>query len=149
MLRLKEPNKLRLDTADASKDLTCVAIYAMFKLGNGKHSCQLVFARSKIVGKETTTPRAELRVITVSFGKYHKNHLMVTNSQVILHWIHTVRAELKLRVSKNIIADMGTRKGAKIKDIEQDIEWINGKPWMSMDESDFPLKNVQDISLSQ
>ena len=79
-----------LDTADASKDLICVAIYATFKLRNGKHSCQLVFARSKIVGKETTTPRAELRaatlnamsghVIKVSFGKYHKNYLKITDS---------------------------------------------------------------------
>ena len=45
-----------LDTADASEDLICVAIYARFKLRNVKHSCQLVFARSKIVGKGTTTP---------------------------------------------------------------------------------------------
>ena len=48
-----------------------------------------------------------------------------------------------------MIADIGTRKGAKIKDIKQDSEWINGKPWMSMEECGFPLKTVQDISLSQ
>ena len=48
-----------------------------------------------------------------------------------------------------MIADIGTRKGAKIKDIEQDSEWINGKPWMSMDECDFPFKTVQDISLGR
>ena len=103
-------------------------------------------------------------VVKVSFGKYHKNHLEIMDSQVILHWIHTVRAELKLWVrnrvieinrltekerwryvrSKNMIADIGTRKGAKIKDVEQDSEWINGKPWMSMDECDFPLKTVQE-----
>ena len=46
-------------------------------------------------------------------------------------------------------ADIGTRKGAKIKDIKQDSEWINGKPWRSMEECDFPLKTVQDIALSQ
>ena len=164
-----------LDTADATEDLICVAIYARFKLRNGKHSCQLVFARSKIVGKGTTTARAELRaatlnamsghVVKISFGQYHKNKLKITDSQVILHWIHTVRGELKLWVrnrvieinrltekerwryvqSKNMIADIGTRKGAKIKDIKQDSEWINGKPRMSMEECDFPLKTARYI----
>ena len=44
--------------------------------------------------------------------------------------------------SKNMIADIGTRKGAKIKDIEEDSDWINGTLWRSMDECDFSLKTV-------
>ena len=168
-----------LDTADASNVLICVAIYARFKLRSGKHSCQLVFARSKIVAKDTSMPRAELQaailnamtghIVKISFGEYHKNHLKITDSQVTLHWIHTVRSELKLWVrnrvieinrltdknrwryvqSKNMIADIGTRKGAKMKDVGPDSEWINGKPWMSMNECDFSLKMVDEVSLSQ
>ena len=107
---LVDAESLEIETLDASKDLIYVAIYSRFKLRNGKHSYQLVFTRSKIVGKETTTPQAKQRAaalnamnghVKVSFGKYHKNHLKIMDSQVILHWIHTVRAELKLWVRNN------------------------------------------------
>ena len=49
-----------LDFGDASKILICVAIYARFKRKNGKHSCQLIFGRTKLVPEGMTQPRAEL-----------------------------------------------------------------------------------------
>ena len=41
-----------LDFADASQSMICFAIYARFKRKSGGHSCQLLFARSKIVQKD-------------------------------------------------------------------------------------------------
>ena len=49
--------------------------------------------------------------------------------------------------SEDMIADLGTRKGATIPDVAPDSEWINGKPAMRRDESDFPVKTASDIIL--
>ena len=51
---------ITLDFGDASKVLVCVAIYARFKRKCGSYSCQLVFARSRLVPEGMTQPRAEL-----------------------------------------------------------------------------------------
>ena len=48
-----------LDFADASPSLICSAIYVMFAIPEG-FSCQLIFARSKLVPDNTSMPRAEL-----------------------------------------------------------------------------------------
>ena len=48
--------------------------------------------------------------------------------------------------SNNMIADVGTRKGAKIKDVGPDSVGIMGFPWMGLSESEFPIKNSE-ISL--
>ena len=71
-----------IDTGDASKSIACVAIYARLKRQNGEFSCQLVFARSKLIEEGTTQPRAELivamldahtgEVVRRAFGKFHK-----------------------------------------------------------------------------
>ena len=60
-----------------------MAIYARFKLTDGGYSCQLVFARTKIVPKDMSIPRAELlaatlnattgHVVKISFGEYEVN----------------------------------------------------------------------------
>ena len=144
-----------IDTADASENLICAAIYARFKLKSGKYSCQLIFARSKIV-HDLTIPRAELAaaVLNASTGfvvrkalkDLHKRSTKVTDSQVALHWINCTRGVLKLWVrnrvveihrlsdkfvwfyvhTKDNIADLGTRKGAQIPDIGPLSAWING-----------------------
>ena len=49
-----------IEIADASLNIACSAVYARFKSKNGLHSCQLVFARSKILSPGITIPRAEL-----------------------------------------------------------------------------------------
>ena len=168
-----------LDTADASMSLVCVAIYARFELPNNKHSCQLIFSRSKIIPQNTTMPRAELlaatlnattgHVVKLSLGEHHKGCLKLSDSQVVLHWINSTKSELKLLVrnrvieinrltnrdnwryisTKDMIADMGTRKGTKIREVWKDSEWINGKPWMRLDASEFPVKTIFEISWSR
>lgn len=45
-----------IDTGDASKSLACAAIYARFLRKNGSYSCQLVFARSKLIPEGMTQP---------------------------------------------------------------------------------------------
>ena len=167
-----------IDVADASTSLMCAAIYARFKLRSGGYSCQLVFARSKLVPDDTSMPRAELsaalmnasmgHVVKISFGKFHKGHIKMTDSQVALHWISTVKAELLLWVRNRVIeinrlapmifwryvrsmdniADMGTRKGARIEDIGPNSEWFKGKPWMSLPADEFPLLTIQETVLS-
>ena len=60
-----------IDTADASPHIICVAIYARFKKKDGSHSCQLVFARSKIVPKDMSMPRAELLAASLNTTSGH------------------------------------------------------------------------------
>ncbi|MEO1895331.1 MAG: hypothetical protein ABGX32_03585, partial [Methylococcales bacterium] len=166
-----------LDTADASRQLICVAIYARFHLIDGGYSCQLVFARTKIVPKDMSVPRAELlaatlnattgHVVKTSFGNYFEKSMKLTDSQIALFWINSTRSELKLwarnRVieinrltelnswryvrSCDMIADLGTRKGAQIEDMKQSGQWVNGKPWMRLPESEFPVSTVSQITL--
>ena len=84
-----------IDTGDSSKSIACIAIYARFLKKDGTYSCQIVFARSKLVPEGMTQPRAELlaanlnahtgEVVRRSFKKYHVNALNLTDSQVALH----------------------------------------------------------------
>ena len=50
--------------------------------------------------------------------------------------------------SKDMVADIGTRKGAKIEDVKPGSPWIEGHEWMRKDPADFPLKSVGEITLS-
>ena len=167
-----------IDTADASQEMICVAIYVRFKLKSGGHSCQLLFARTKTVPKDMTQPRAELlaaslnastgHVIKTALGDRHANCIKLTDSQVALFWINSYRSKLKMWVrnhhihinrlaprelwrcvkSQDMIADLGTRKGATIKDVGPDSDWINGFPWMSRPLSEFPMVSAAEIILS-
>ena len=47
-----------------------------------------------------------------------------------------------------MLVDLGTRKGAKLVDVSQDSQWINGYEWMKLDQNDFPTKTVNEIKLS-
>ena len=60
-----------LDTAAASSKLICVAIYARFELKDGTFSCQLIFARSKVLPEDITTPRAELMAAAMNAATGH------------------------------------------------------------------------------
>ena len=87
-----------LDFGDASKSIACVAIYARIKRLSGSYSCQLVFARSKLLGKDETPPRGELvactlntytgEVVKRSFVDLHKGAIKLSESTVALHWIN-------------------------------------------------------------
>lgn len=166
-----------IDTADASPDMICVAIYIRFKLKSGKHSCQLLFSRTKTVPQDMSQPRAEMlacslnastgHIVKTALGDLHTGCVKLTDSQVALFWIDSVRSKLKMWVrnhcihinrlaprdlwayvkSSDMIADIGTRKGATIKDIGPESPWINGLPWMSGPSNEFPIKSVNDILL--
>ena len=168
-----------LDAGDASSSLICVAIYARFELRDGSFSCQLVFSRSKIVPEGTTIPRAEIMAAAMNaatgftvqkaFGPFHKKHLKLTDSTVAFHWISSSRAVLKTLVRGLVIeirrltnledwrhldgtdmpADLGTRKGVKVVDVSQESSWINGLPWMTKPEEEFPTSTIEDIKLNQ
>ena len=161
-----------IDAGDASSKVACAAVYARFKRKDGSHSCQLVFSRSKLIPNGMTLPRAELLAATLnahkgevvkrSFYQNHKKHFKLTDSQITLYWIHSNQKPLKQWVrnrvieirrftkpdnwmfvqSKNMIADIGTRKGSKITDVDQNSTWINGFSWMRLDENQFPTKSV-------
>ena len=126
-----------IDTADAGEHLVCSAIYARFLRRDGSYSCQLIFARSKVV-HDITIPRAELvaavlnastgHVVRTSLKEYHKHSWHISDSQVVLHWLNSLKASLKMFVrnrvvevarltdllnwfhtdTKNMIADLGT-----------------------------------------
>ena len=168
-----------IDTGDASSNLICTAIYARFEKKDGSFSCQLVFARSKVIPEGTSIPRAELmaaamnaatgHTVRKAFGSYHKKSIKLTDSMVALHWISSQRTALKTWVrtrvieinrlceastwryvdTSNMIADLGTRKRAKIADIDQNSAWINGLPWMIRPEQDFPCYSLDEIKLNQ
>lgn len=147
-------------------------------LKGGGYSCQLVFSKSKVVPANTTMPRAELSaavlnarigfVVQRSFGKYFKDCTKLTDGQICLNWIHNTGKRLKMfprnRVieinrlaprdkryyvnTKNMVADLGTRKGAKIPDVEPYSLWMNGHAWMKLERDDFPIKNISEIKLT-
>ena len=167
-----------LDFADASLSMICIAIYVRFKRKSGTYSCQLLFSRTRTVPKDMTLPRAELlaasdnastgHVVKTALGDRHKKAWKFTDSQVTLHWIHCFRTKLKMFVrnlvinihrlsmlddwrhvdSDNMIADLGTRRGVTLSDVGPDSPWINGHDWMRLDSSEFPVKTIADIKLS-
>ena len=102
--------------------------------------------------------------VKLAFRAYHTKCWKLTDSQVALHWINSKRSSLKMWVrnrvieinrlididrwhcvnTKNMIADLGTRKGAKI---SEDSSWICGLTWMKGSECDFPIKFLREIVL--
>ena len=167
-----------LDFGDASKDLVCVAIYARFLRKCRTHSCQLIFARSRLVPDGMTQPRAELfaalinshtgEVVRKALYKHHKKSFKFTDSQIALFWItndmRIMKTWLRNRVieirritkllqwlyvkSKDMIADIGTRRCTSISVVDNNSPWITGYPWMTEDESRFPALSVDEITLS-
>ena len=47
-----------------------------------------------------------------------------------------------------MVADLGTRKGAKIMQIGPESPWNEGLSWMRGKESEFPLVSIEDIILT-
>ena len=124
-------------------------------------------------------PRAELfaavlnahkrEVVKRSLGKHHQSSTKLTDSQIALHWIRIREKSLKQWVrnrvieirrlttpeqwkyvqSKDMIADLGTRKGVKTEQVDQDSVWKNGFEWMKLESSQFPTKTVKEIQLDK
>ena len=170
-------NMETINVADAGESLVCAAVYVRFLRRDGSHSCQLIFARTKVI-HDHTIPRAEMvaAVLNASTGFVVKSSLKervkrswyVTDSQVTLYLISSTTAALKTwprnrvvevnRLSDrkrwfhtkrgNMVADLGTRKGATVQQVSPGSPWIEGLPWMRKDSSEFPLATVEDIKLS-
>ena len=168
-----------LDLGDASQSLVCAAIYARYLRKDGSYSCQQIFAKSKLVPDGMFIPRAELlaahlnstigHVVKLSLGDYHKDSIKFTDSQVSLFWISNTKNPLKPWTRNKVIdivrftdrsswvyvkgadnvADLGTRKGAKISDVSPDSKWIRGLDWMRKHRKDFPVSTVEDLRFQQ
>ncbi|XP_057290790.1 uncharacterized protein LOC130613467 [Hydractinia symbiolongicarpus] len=163
---------------DASHSMVCVAIYGRFLGRNGQYSCQLLFGRTRSVPKDFTQPRTELyaAVINTHTGEtvrralkeWDQSSIKFTDIQIVLHWIENEEKPLKQYVrnrvvetrrfteksqwfyvnTTNMIADIGTRKGATIKDISESSPRINGSGWMRGDQSQFPVLSARDLCLN-
>ena len=168
-----------VNTADASKNLACSAIYVRFKKKSGNYSCQLVFSRSKLITSHMSQPRAELFAATLnahtshtvkrSLSKYHKDSVNLTDSQIVLHWLLNKDKQLKLWIrnrvieinrftdleswfyvkSCDMIADIRTRRRSSLKDVNRDSIWINGYQWMTLESKLFPTLTIDEIKLNQ
>ena len=168
-----------IEISDASSKMACSAIYVRFKRRNGLYSCQLIFARSKIVPDNMTLPRAELFAATLNATTGHivalslldliKDRVCLIDSQVALFWILSTHSQLKqwvrnrvveiLRLtvkdywyyidSKNNMADIATRRGAKLLDVGDGSVWITGHDWAKLSKDQFPIKSAYDIKMSQ
>ena len=171
-------NVTTIDAGDASQSIVCVSIYARFRRKNGQYSCQQVLSRSRLVPDGMSLPRAELyaallntytgEIVKRSFYQWHQGSTKLTDSQIVLHWISNDEKPLKQWVrnrvieiqrftspnqwyyvqSKNMVADIGTRKGTTLEEVNQSSVWINGFSWMQNDISEFPIKSVQEINLN-
>ena len=156
-----------IEVADASENLACSAVYVRFKRRNGDYSCQLLFGRSKIIPRHMSLPRAELfaallnattgHVAYLSLKKLIKNRVHLTDSQITLFWINNDKSQMKQWVrnrvieinrltkrenwyyvnSENMTADIGTRKGATLKDVSENSLWQNGHDWAKLKKGTF------------
>ena len=168
-----------IEISDASPQMACSAIYVRFQRKSGLFSCHLIFARTKIVPENMTLPRAELfaatlnattgHIVKISLGDMVKNRVSLTDSQITLFWIMSTQSQLKQWVrnrvieinrltdkmnwyyidSKNNMADIATRRGAKISDVSEESPWVSGHYWAKLDKTEFPIKSAQEIKMGK
>ena len=48
-----------------------------------------------------------------------------------------------------MLADIGTRKGVTLDDINQVSVWVNGLSWIKLDKSEFPMSTSDEIKLNE
>ena len=141
-LDAKNLDIMTIDTGDSSSEIICVAIYARFERKDGSFSCQLVFARSKILAVGVTIPRGELmaahmnaatgHTVKKAFGKYHQGSLKLTDSTVALHWIGSKTIVLKVSVRARVI-EIG-----RLTQCEEYDEADRSSPWAHVDTENMP-----------
>ena len=166
-----------LVSTDSSIDIGIAAIHGRIQRKNGKFSCTLIAAKSKLA-KGTSVPRAELKAAVLGSTLFHtvrKNCLdqykkvtFVSDSTIALYWIVQDYRPLQIAVRNAVIeirrftlpeqwfhieselnlADLETRPtGVTIDDILEDSEWVNGKDWMKLPSKDFPIKPISQLTL--
>ena len=109
------------------------------------------------------------RSLQIADQTNRKSSVKHTDSQIVLHWLHNENKQLKQwnrnRVieihrfadkplwryisSTDMIADIGTCRGAALEDISAESMWINGYRWMKLDVKEFPTKTIEEIKLDQ
>ena len=166
-----------LEMGDSSSKMACSAIYVRFRKKDGSYSCQLVFARTKIIPSDMSLPRAELfaatlnattgHIVKLALGDRIVDRTSFTDNQISLFWISGSYAKLKQWVRSRVVevnrltdkkdwryidtkdntADLGTRRGAKVSDILDDSTWVKGPVWASRDKALFPVKSVSELKL--
>ena len=163
-------------SCDASKDIAISCVHARVRRKNGEFSCQLLTAKSKIV-KQLTVPKAEMRAAVMSavLGHTSKFNLenqyegatYVTDSSIVLYWLSSDQRVLQTLVRNAVIeirrftdmgqwyhvstdlnvADIGTRS-TEPDAINLYSDWQHGKEWMKGKQESFPLKTVDELTLS-
>ena len=165
-------------TGDASEKMTCAAIYIRFKRKCGQYSCQLIMSKTKIVPELTNLPRAEVsaaclnthvtEIVKRALKDYPVTCTYILDSEIALHWICSLTKQLLPFVRNRVIeilrftdtdqwyhvesshnpADLGTRGGVKINDIDSDSVWINGQEWMTLPLDELKgtvLRSIEDV----
>ena len=163
-------------SADASQFIAVATVHSRVLRRNGEYSCQLMTAKSKLV-KELTIPKAELRAAvlathlahTVKFNlaEQFRSSIYVTDSSIVMFWVNQDERPLEVTVRNCVIeirrfcspsqwhhvntdlniADLGTRPTA-ISEISEGSHWQLGKPWMSADRQQMPIKTLEQVRLS-
>ena len=164
-------------SCDASQETAAAVVHARVKKRNGDYSCNILASKSKLVST-STIPIAELKAARIAvslayvaqsvLGDKHKKTIFVTDSSIVLHWIHADSRPLPTVVRNSVIeirrfssptdwrhvaselniADLATRDITDVNLIDIGSEWQDGKSWMTWQEEDMPLKTLQDVKLS-
>ena len=167
-----------IEAGDASQSMIVVAVYVRMLRSNGEYSCQLTLAKSKLVPRGMSVPRAELlaarmnvhvgHIVHRALGSLHTKQYRITDSEITLHWLNSWEKPLKqyvrgcvvdiLRFSKSEEwywvpsgenpCDLGTRRDMCLEEVSPESEWQVGKLWMKGPESEFPIRSVGGIKLS-
>ena len=162
---------------DASMNVAVVSIYARTLIPDGKYSCRLICAKSKLTHL-STVPRGELRAAVLGatlahsvkqdIGERLNEIFYVTDSQIVMFWLHQDHRPLHTLVRNSVIevrrlsklenwyhvdsadniADLGTRN-CEIAEINSDSAWQNGLPWMCWPKKEMPIRTIADILLTQ
>ena len=173
----EDQNVELLISCDASKDCAVAAVHSRVLKQDGGYHVQLLCAKSKIIST-STIPRGELLACRIGaslgfiaksvLGEMHTRTVFATDSQICIHWINSDSRPLSTSVRNSVIeirrfslpedwhhvdgvnniADLGTRSVKDIKQVDIDSEWQRGKPWMSLNYDEMPLKTFEEIKLS-
>jgi len=163
-------------SVDASQDICVAAAHSRILLKDGSYECQLVMAKTKIVSS-ITIPKAELKgaltgavishIVKQNLGEQFSKCTYVTDSSIVLYWIHQDERPLQVGVRNAVIqirrfsepnqwfhiktedniADLGTRP-ASVNEIDEGSEWQTGKKWMRGPEKEMPVQSMEDLTLS-
>ena len=163
-------------SCDASEKIAIAAVHSRVQRKNGEYHVRLLCAKSRIV-RNLTVPRAELKAavtaaalsfcVRLNSRDAVEDVTYVSDSTICLYWLQQDQRPLQTGVrngvlevrrltdinnwfhvaSEDNVADIGTRSGTA-EDLKEDSDWVKGKPWMSRERKDMPLRTLQEITLN-